>query len=433
MLIEFTVGNFRSFREKATLSLVAAADRKGGGEKSPADLIETGEKDLRLVPAAVLYGANASGKSNLIRAVSFMRRFAISSVRESQWAPFDPFRFDTTTRDAPSHFEVLLLLNGEQYRYGFEATRDAVTREWLYVLPTIREIELFYREGQTIERHERRFREGRGLEERTRPNALYLSVCGAFNGEIATRVLNWFRFQYRFERDVSLTGSLLPFANQLFEEADSYQRQEMTRFIQNLDVGIQGLTLSSTPDGSSELLSRHEVRDKEGRVTAWEDLPVESVESDGTQRLIGLTVLLFEALEKGHTLFVDELDAHLHPNMTCAIVRLFQSKRTNPRGAQLVFATHDSNLLDPKLFRRDQIWFTEKDRAAGTRLYSLAEFRRTDNEKVRPDAAFERDYLTGRYGAVPYLGDLSAVVERLLNESDGTDEVTRVDHAAAAR
>jgi hypothetical protein len=378
MLIEFTVGNFRSFREKATLSLVAAADRKGGGEKSPADLIETGDKDLRLVPAAVLYGANASGKSNLIRAVSFMRRFVIGSVREQDSIGAEPFLFDTSTRNEPSHFEVVFLLDGEQYRYGFEVSHDAVTREWLYVLPTIREIELFYRESQTIARHTRRFREGKGLEERTRPNALYLSVCAQFNGEVATRVLRWFRslLHMNHERSQLLTSRRI---GQWFQSATSALQRDIEQFVQKLDVSIASISVVETTrqlrrsDGTMReitvpvLHSHHEVRDAEGRIVDRKDFPIEDIESEGTQKLIYLSAPLFNVLEHGQTLLVDELDAQLHPNMTCAIVQLFQSKRTNPHGAQLVFATHDSNLLDPKLFRRDQIWFTEKDRAAGTR------------------------------------------------------------------
>lgn len=419
MLVEFTVGNFKSFRDKTTFSMIAA----NISSEDPA--IDTGNvipisKNLRLLKSAAVYGANASGKSNLGAALHFMRDFVLNSASEVI-TPFEsglePFLLDWQTRERPSFFEMVFLLEGRQYRYGFEVDKAQVVSEWLFHVPRTKEVALFVREGQQITPRSG-FKEGRGLKEKTRKEALFLSVTALFNGTTAQQIQVWlddFAIETGLQDDHfrEFTGNCL---------RDPKQREVLLGFIRKLDLGVEEIVVPEPP--SAEILPKHWSENTRNRFLAempqeiyvrhlvkasaeasadpsnYVLLDLDKQESQGTRKLISMAGPLWSILNHGHVLFVDELDARLHPLMTRRIIELFHSPLTNPKGAQLIFATHDTNLLDKTLFRRDQIWFAEKDRQGATHLASLAEFR------VRSDAAFEKQYLEGRYGAIPFLGDL---------------------------
>lgn len=427
MLIEFSVGNYRSFKDPVTFSMVAAKLHSQDKSLDENTVIRV-DDDLSLLSSAALYGPNASGKSNFIDALDLMRGFVLTSSKDTQVndkIPVERFRLSTNTQGQPSYFQIVFLADGKQYRYGFEATTERIVREWLYHVPTIREALLFERDTDAI-KIKTGFKEGRGLQSKTRPNALFLSVAAQFNGEIATRILQRFRMlnilwglndgpYYRYTIDC-------------FEM--NINKEAIIRLIKKLDLGIANIQIERTaltkahlPPSISEsikdLLTHtavpeqktvkvlHHVFNERGEAVSDETFDAEHHESEGTLKLFALAGPLMKVLETGTTLFVDELDARLHPLVTSAIIGLFNSKESNPNHAQLIFTTHDTNLLDPKTLRRDQIWFAEKDRWGATHLYSLAEY------KVRNDAAYEKNYIEGRYGAIPFIGDLS----RLLGEA----------------
>lgn len=428
MLIEFEVGNFLSFRDPVRLSMLAANTIK---EFTEENTFQAGRH--RLLKSAVVYGANASGKSNLLDAMAFVRWFVINSsigMQVEEDIPVKPFKLDSVTENAPSHFEVCFMQNGFRYRYGFEADRKAVRKEWLFRAEKVKEKILFLREGDAIEVNND-FNEGKGLEEKTRDNALFLSVVAQFNGETAGSVLKWFlgfralhglRDQH-YER----------FSAQLLQ--DDAIRTLLVEFIRRADVGIEDLIISD--EGADEEITTEQPEDlqrkrskmprlriatvhqkfNDGLKEGFANLDFSSEESEGTKKFFRIAGPLLDCLMKGYVVCIDELDAKLHPLLTKAAVRLFNSSDSNPKNAQLIFATHDTNLLQYGNLRRDQIWFTEKTQKAATDLYSLAEIKLTEGVKVRNDAALEKNYIQGRYGAIPFLGDLT---ELLKGGFDGT-------------
>ena len=410
MLIEFTVGNFKSFRDKTTFSMIAANLTSDAPALDQDNVIPV-KKDLRLLKSAAVYGANASGKSNLGLALKFMRQFVLDSAREAStpaMAGMEPFLLDREIRKQSSFFEVVFLLDEVQYRYGFEVDRSHVVSEWLFYVPKTKEVALFVRDGQEIG-VKTNFKEGKGLEVRTRREALFLSVTAHFNGPMAQKVQGWFR---NFTVTTELEEDYQDYTRECLRQPQ--QRDEIIALLKGLDLGLEKVLLLEPPSppipfgwhsDKSELSSGlppgiyalHSVGEPENVVSFFLD----THESQGTRKLVMMAGPLLSILFHGEVLFVDELDARLHPLMTRRIIELFHSPLTNPKGAQLIFATHDTNLLDKSLFRRDQIWFAEKDQQGATHLASLAEYR------VRNDAAFEKNYLEGRYGAIPFLGDLT--------------------------
>lgn len=409
MLIEFEVGNYLSFKDPVRLSMVAANPIKEFIEENT---FQAGR--YRLLKSAAIYGANASGKSNLLAAMAFMRRLARGSSKETQvQEPIDvvPFKFDAATENAPSHFQISFLLKERRYRYGFEVDRKAVRKEWLFCAEKQKEEPLFLREDDGIEVGAD-FAEGNGLEEKTRSNALFLSVVAQFNGETAGGILKWFGDfkQLQGLQDLRYSG----YTSRLLQSEN--MRRVLLDFIRGADVGIEDLTVSVEPLDEEALKGLPEriqermrkqppikvsavhpkFRDgvKEGSVTT----DFFSEESEGTKKLFCIAGPLWDCLTNGYAVAIDEIDARLHPRLTKGIVRLFNSSASDARNAQLIFATHDTNLLNEDILRRDQIWFTEKTPQGATDLYSLAEM------KVRNDAAYEKNYIAGRYGAIPFLG-----------------------------
>jgi len=425
MLLEFEVGNFLSFKNPVRFSMVAANPIKEFVEENT---FRAGR--YHLLKNAVIYGANASGKSNLLNAMGFMRWFVLNSSKEMQVKEnirVSPFKLDTNTENAPSHFEICFLHDIKQYRYGFEADRKIVTKEWLFVTEKQKESVLFLREGDGIDVSED-FSEGKKLEEKTRENALFLSVVAQFNGKIAGSILNWFQgfralHGLRDQDYERFTVNLLQ---------DESSRKLLVDFIRNADVGIKDFIVNEIPielmplseKASLNIIASNPVRlatvhqkFKNGVQEGLASLDFSSEESEGTKKFFRIAGPLLDCLRNQYVVCIDELDAKLHPLLTRAVVRLFNSNDSNPRNAQLIFATHDTNLLQYGNLRRDQIWFTEKNQYDATDLYSLAEFKTPEGAKVRNDAAFEKNYIQGKYGAIPFLGDLEALLKEAGNGS----------------
>jgi uncharacterized protein len=432
MLIDFEVGNYLSFKAPVRLSMVAANPIK---EYLEENTFEAGRH--RLLRSAVVYGANASGKSNLLAAMSFMKWFILNSSKDMQAQEeikVTPFNLDAATEKAASHFEICFLVDDRRFRYGFEVDRKAVQREWLFCAEKIKEEPLFLRDGEDIDVSDD-FAEGKGLEKNTRMNALFLSVVAQLNGQVAGKIMKWFwgfraLHGLRDERYGVYSAQALQ---------DDELRPMLTELIRRADVGIEDMIVNEIADeeelfpgagsglGSGDLPTRKPLRPKSPRISAVHpkfrdgvkegsvNLDFSTEESAGTRKLFNIAGPLLDCLRKGYVVGIDELDAKLHPLLTKAIVHLFNSSESNPRNAQLVFATHDTNLLTDGNLRRDQIWFTEKTQQAATDLYSLAEFKLPDGTKVRNDAAVEKNYIQGRYGAIPFLGDLGAILKEVGN------------------
>lgn len=434
MLIEFSVGNYRSFKNVVTLSMEATTLKARDEAVDENNVFEAG-KNLRLLKSAAIYGANASGKSNLVRALRFMRSFVLNSSRDSQAGDaidVEEFRLSTEAEGEPSYFQVVFLMDDKQYTYGFEVDKTRVIAEWLYHIPSTKEAILFERDPDSTTWVKRGFKEGKDIEEKTRGNALFLSVVAQFNGTIARQILRWFE-----ELDVSFGMSEgWDEGRAMFEFENGTYQEEVQKLVTSLDLDVDRIELkkstrTSTPSMEpsegititssilrvtrAAMVTYHKKWDAGGIVTSQEKFLLGEHESEGTKKLVALAIPLIHTLKQGGVLIVDELDARLHPLMTCAIVQMFNSSVTNPNNAQMIFTTHDTNLLDKTIFRRDQIWFTEKDRYGATQLYSLAEFKLENEQRVRNDASFEKDYIQGRYGAIPFLGDLT----RLLGDENG--------------
>ena len=425
MLIEFSVANFLSIKERQTLRMDAT-----GISDYPERVFNAGRH--KLLRSAAIYGANASGKSNLLKAMAAMRQIVMTSAERSSTAEIevDPFLLSTETENASSYFEIVFLLDNVGYRYGFEATKESINAEWLYMAKKNQDKPLFLRVGEEIEVFNI-FKEGRGLEEKTRDNALFLAVCDQFNGVKSGQILAWFdSFNsisgLSHERLRRVTFGMLD---------DKKQNSMLQNFFNQMNLGFNLLALTKEtfsidkipkeiPDDVRERLAKelkgktvagvvtlHTKYNADGEVSEEVDFDLDEQESSGTNKVFDLSGPVFDTLQDGNILIVDELDAKLHPLLTQAIIRLFNDPETNPKNAQLIFATHDTNLLTYGQFRRDQIWFTEKDKFGATCLYSLVEYKEEDGTRVRKDRSFETDYIQGRYGAIPYIGDFSKLFQ----------------------
>jgi AAA15 family ATPase/GTPase len=425
MLLQFSVKNFRTFKDKAALSLIASNYDKDTREHENIVINET--FGLRLLKSAVIYGANASGKSKLLDAFTFMRYFVINSSKESQKGEaieVQPFKLSTETEREPSEFEIIFLFQNILYRYGFEATPERIVAEWLYHKPKTKEVELFYRDGNTFNTHERSFTKGNTVvkEGLVRDNALLISVAAQFNEKTAINVLDW------FARLKTLSG-LQESGYQGFtmgKTEDPKHKAKILELLKAADLGIQDielqkLDLDSLPKGMpkelkdkiisevrdekkefvSDVLTKHKKYNADLQAVENISFSLEEDESSGTRKFFALSGPILDVIENGYTLVVDELDSKLHPNLVCKIVSLFNSKEFNKKNAQLIFNTHDTNLLNSGLFRRDQIWFTNKNKFGAANLYSLADFK---SDEVRKTEPFEENYIRGKYGAIPFLG-----------------------------
>jgi AAA15 family ATPase/GTPase len=434
MLISFSVRNFLAFREKIEWNLIASSDRN---TFEADNVVEMADFGLRLLKSAVVYGANASGKSKLIYALDYMRWFVIESSRSIQSGESTgvrPFKLNPNSIEDTSEFEIQFIHHNVLYRYGFELSATRVEAEWLFMrnpkkVRNKTEIELFYRSGQEINFHSRQFGGITGelvRNEAIRENALLLSVASQFNQPRAVKVREWLVFKLRvmtgFDEDWERAFTLLRLRNPIM-------KQELLNFLSGVNLDISDVQEGEQPlfslatEGSkpSEIHKRikqwssqehnsvktwHRAYDNSHELVDSVEFSLVEDESSGTQRLIVLAGPVLDVISNGSVLVMDEMDARLHPNLATKIVQLFNSKTTNPNNAQLLFNTHDTNLLTSGNFRRDQIWFTEKNRYGEATLYSLADFK---TDQVRKDEDFEANYIRGKYGAVPYLGDFNAL------------------------
>ena len=429
MLIEFSVANFRSILARQTLSMVASPDKA----HMQRNVSATKDKDLQLLRSAVIYGANAAGKSNLLRALETMRQLvqnSATSVQVDQRLSVTPFLFSKAASGKPSEFEIIFIADdGTRYHYCCMVSAERVVKEWLVAYPQGRAQRWFEREYSEegaeyrwwfgpnfkAERAERKV-----WQDFTRPNALFMSTAIQLNNAQLRPAFTWITQKLI----VLPTGiEMNPFLSLELLRQDNGQEQ-MMRFMRAADIGIDRIELREEdlappapgPLAQGAMRIRFEVNlppgataqtPKQFQVLAWhkqadsgEEVPLDlGDESDGTRKLFEFVGGWLRALDWGATLFVDELDRSLHPHMTRFLVGLFHGQH-NVKNAQLVFTTHDTTLLDSELMRRDQVWFVEKDAQRSSHFYPLLDY------SPRKDEALERGYLKGRYGAIPFIGDL---------------------------
>lgn len=412
MLVEFRVTNFRSLRDEQVLSLVASKDKTLEGSHT----VSTGVKAVpRLLKSAVIYGANAGGKSNVIKALQFVRAVIVESatvVQPGQTYAVEPYRLNADSAGQPTEFEVTVILDGVRYQYGFALTADRIVREHLLVYKAAKPQHWFERYLDAASGREV-YEYGAGLkgakhvwEGATRPNALFLSMAVQLNSEALRPLFDW------FANDLVIFNEHAPLSPQSSMEMlrQPEGRKRICEFLTSADISISDVEVVNREKtdvraddiDQSDLRFLH-VTERGSAVLGLAD------ESSGTRNLLFLAGPILNILRKGQTLVIDELDTSLHTLLVRALARLFHQPEANIGCAQLIFTTHDTALLDaPDMFRRDQIWFVEKDADQASTLVALSEFSPRKNE------ALGRGYLLGRYGGVPFLQSDLAMM------SDGT-------------
>lgn len=423
MIIDFSVANFRSFRSEQRISFVASNQYKD----LPENLIDPGLEgsefsNMRLLKGLALYGANAAGKSNLLHSLKYLRRMvehSATKLDEGDPTGVEPFALDTEMQITPSEFTLRFVVEGVRYHFVLVLNKERVLFEALSAFPRGRE-QVWYEREWNDETKVHDWRPARPTDYRrdpnrvkyTRDNALYLSTAVKFNDEQLKPIYLWFKENAHFLRlDVQLPPLSPGFTVKRVME-DPNERANITKLLQHADIGIlsakaseRELTLGDLPADFPEamietVLKNHKHfeitlghRGAQGREFSlpWED------ESSGTQQLFSLVGPWLDILRNGYFAGLDEIESSMHPSMVSALLKLFFAEKTNSKGAQLLFTTHNPLLLDTEVMRRDQVWFADKDEEGATHLYPLT------NYKPRNKESLVRGYMSGRYGAIPFI------------------------------
>ena len=418
-LVRFSFSNVRSFRDDASLSLEATRMADPSALRQVQWRADGATLDV--LPAAGVFGANASGKTSLLRAMADMRMLVLSSFRHGgpgSRIPRRPFRLDPASSVLPSHFEIDVIVAGLRWQYGFDVTDTEVVSEYAYRFPKGRQALVFEREGSRFQFGPSMRPVGRTLEKITRRNALLLSVAGATADSELEPLFAWFGANLRLAEAHSRGIR----AARTVDLVESPQRERVLAMVRAADLGVTDIRRDSAdpetvdrmrraiqilngtdgePDGSDaeQFVVEDFVRLTHRGPNGCTELDPDE-ESLGTLVWMGLIGPVLDALDGGNVLLADELDASLHPRLAEQLIRLFQDRATNPHGAQLLFNAHNPVFLGDSADRpigRDQVWITEKANDGTSRLYSLAEF------SPRQDEALGRRYLQGRYGGLPII------------------------------
>lgn len=416
MLIQFNFKNYKSFRNDTSLDMTATSIKEHSY-----NLIE-GTNGSHYLKVAAVYGANGSGKSNLVDAFGFMRYFVLRSLslgdddeqRNSNInIPINNFVFDIDAKNKPSEFEVFIAYNETEYQYGFVLDRNRIHEEWLYTKRAKGKSyeTLFERLGNKVEcgikmKSAEKFADG--ISDKT----LFLSLTAKTRINVSKKIRDWFRDNIvvdfgdvEFENLISKRISPEIVHNELY-------KRKIEEFLIAADTGIQGIVVEkveyadSNKEEKYEIFSLHKLKgDKNLAKISF------NIESSGTKKMFCLFDFLWETLNNGYVLFVDELNAKLHPLLVRYIINMFHDPSINKHNAQLIYTTHDTYTLTRDVFRRDEIWFTEKDEEGISKLFSLVQYKLDDNTKIRNDASFDKDYISGRYGAIPLLKEFKLLEE----------------------
>lgn len=433
VLIEFSVSNFRSFKEMTVLSMKAAKIKSKYEDLDLNNVFET-QSGLHLLKSKAIYGANASGKSNMAKAVACFKQMVRLSTNSEKYltrAADDFVLIDTLHQHEPVFFQILFMSGPTVYRYGFTLTQKEVASEWLFAHSRTKEVKLFVREGSEVSVNTRQISDARPYEESFKtktselfqPWSLFLTAIAIIGVDIAKTVrdaidsiailgddyreylhahtLNWWSVSMNMEHGIALLKAADVGIDEIGITEQEPDLEEMPTALRNL--------FQSEYKGQKvpHFTSIRRLKDNPSglRVEALFD----SFESEGTKKLLYLIPIILDALNNGTALWIDEFDARLHPRLSQRIVDLFNSVESNPNNAQLIFITHDIGLLKPYKLRRDQIAFVEKDKKGCSTLSTLVQFK-----GVRNDASFDKEYMLGAYGAVPMVNGMEGVVSKSL-------------------
>jgi uncharacterized protein len=422
MIIDFSVKNFRSFREEQKLSFVA----NNRDETLPEALIDpklagTEFAKIRLLKGLVVYGSNAAGKTNTLKALSYVAHMVESSATdldEGDATGVEPFLFDVKTPDEPSEFILRFVVAGIRYHFVLVLNKERILYESLSTFPKGRE-QVWYERSWDDEAlvytwepaRPTDYKRDANLVKYTRDNALYLSTAVKFNDEQLKPIYLWFKDNICMLRLNADFPPLSPSFTAKQIMSDVNKRAQLTRLLQHADLGIlsakaseRQLTHNDLPDDMPDEIVKQIIDKKHVKISLghrgcdgreysleWED------ESSGTQKFFALAGPWLDILENGYIAGLDEIESSMHPLMVQALLKLVFSNTTNAKGAQLIFTTHNPLLLDTGLIRRDQVWFADKSDEGGTYLYPLTDY------KPRKKESLVRGYMAGRYGAVPFI------------------------------
>lgn len=409
MLIRFSFKNFKSFKNENCLDMEATSLKE---HEYNVAKTENGE----YLKVSAIYGANASGKTNVLQAFDYMKKRILVSDDSKKNSPIDEENiYSFMINNDPIALEVeILAKNNKIYKYGFEVLKDTIISEWLFEKRVNKFYAIFERENNNVSMKPNKISELVNIDERT----LFLNIYSKIdrNNEDFSNVYDWFvNSMYldlgnpNFERFINNRVSLKILS-------DENYKKELLKFIKTFDSGIEGI--KTTPDSIEAVKSNNGIIDIEvlhrGENGELKALPF-YLESNGTRKMFHLFDFFMDALKNGMVLFVDELDAKLHPLLTRYIINLFHNSQTNIGNGQLIYSTHDTVNLNKETFRRDEIWFAEKDKDGISEIYALSDYILEDDKnagkKVRNDATYNKDYLTGRYGAIPVLEEFDIIHE----------------------
>jgi len=421
MIVEFSVENFKSFKDIQTLGF-QAAKIKSKYEFVDANNTFDASPKIKLLKSKAVYGANASGKTNLVKAFKAMLSIITESFKDDKIIEkhVEPFRLSEETINEKTFFEILFICDNVLYRYGMTVKAGKVVEEWLFGTPNKREVYYFVREDMTVQVNENRFKEAAKMADvpdgeipMYSDTSLFLTVAAAAQRKTAKALLDFLKEQVSIISGLDDKRMMDVVMDKLEDETF---KNQLTEFISSVDPGIKSIR---KVDVSDYVLSN--VSSKNGkRKTAFIQIErkvydaenqtngkstffmLDKHEAEGTKKMIALFPFILKALEQGQLLIIDEFDARMHPRLVRTTLELFNSRTVNPNNAQLFIVSHATHLMRARYLRRDQISFMEKSKFGASRFYSLVQFKGNRN-----DAFFENDYLTGAYGSVPFTNQLS--------------------------
>ncbi len=419
MIVEFSLGNYRSFNEVQTLHLQAAKIKSKYKSTDINNVFEAGDK-YSLLKSKIIYGANASGKSNLIRGMAAMLNIIRDSFKDDSiiQKTVEPFRLSKSTLQEPTFFQISFILENVPYRYGMQLKDGKICDEWLFGTPGKKEVYFFIREGLSVKVNENQFKEALKIlpdnEDETPiygESALFLTVAAASKRPLAEKIVRKLTKQTSILFNITqsyVTQDLLKslkndqfkillikFLRSIGIEINNIERKEID--LKQLPKEVQEL-LNFTKEEPATIEITRKMTSVDGEEDSFATFDLGVDEAEGTKKMIALSPYIFSSLLLGQTIIIDEFDARLHPRLSRKIIELFNSNKNNKKKSQLIVISHDTNLMDAQLFRRDQIGFVEQDEFGASQLYSLVEYK-----GIRNNASFEKDYLKGKYGAVPFL------------------------------
>ncbi|REG79367.1 AAA family ATPase [Marinomonas pollencensis] len=440
MLVDFSVQNFTSFNQMQEFSMVASTSTKERVElDNTYEINQFGIKEI--LKSAAIFGANGSGKSNVVMAIGALKSLLVRSLdtnSDETTSNIIPFLLKKDFFDFPSEFEVSFLAEGNLYRYGISIENDSIDEEWLYWTKSSRETLLFHRKKQTLEFNNRSFSEAKiftrkeGDEiviEKTKTSVPFVSVLAKFDGEKSNIVFNWFKkvntisglreFGFRdfttnlFEKDESFRAWALDILKSF--QIDSINIVEFDKEfpINKKNKSIKNEELLDVVSKLEGFLEKNKIKEKRIEVVKkggngeMYSIPL-SMESEGTQKLIYLLGPIYDVMANDKILIIDEFDNKFHTLLCKFIIDLYNKKSFG--SSQIILTCHDTNLLTKELFRRDQIWFVEKNERHESELYSLVEYK---EHYARKGNSYSKDYLQGKYGAIPLFKDISELGEKL--------------------